>query len=86
MRKHHVKLRKKDRDYLEALVAKGKLPAKVFKRATGLLELDRGKTLQAVAETLGVSYVTVAAWREKYQSARLTVSGRCPAPGAAHRD
>jgi transposase len=32
------------------------------------LELDRGKTLQAVAETLGVSYVTVAAWREKYQA------------------
>ena len=68
MRKHHVKLRKKDRDYLEALVAKGKLPAKVFKRATGLLELDRGKTLQAVAATLGVSSVTVAAWREKYSA------------------
>jgi putative transposase len=67
MRKHHVKLRKKDRDYLETLVAKGKLPAKVFKRATGLLELDRGKTLRAVAETLGVSYVTVAAWRENYK-------------------
>jgi putative transposase len=51
MLKQHVKLRKKDRDYLEALVAKGQLPAKVFKRATGLLELDRGKTLHAVAET-----------------------------------
>ena len=68
MTKHHVKLRKKDREYLEALVARGKLSAKVFKRATGLLELERGKTLQAVAETLGVSYVTVAAWREKYQA------------------
>ena len=71
MTKHHVKLRKKDREYLETLVAKGKLSAKVFKRATGLLELDRGKTLQAVAETLGVSYVTVAAWREKYQARGL---------------
>jgi transposase len=68
MRKHHVKLRKQDREYLEALVARGKSSAKVFKRATGLLELDRGKTWQAVAETLGVSYVTVAAWREKYQA------------------
>jgi putative transposase len=68
MTKHHVKLRKKDREYLEALVARGKLSAKVFKRATGLLELERGKTLQAVAETLGVSSVTVAAWREKYQA------------------
>ncbi len=68
MTKHHVKLRKKERDYLETLVAKGKLPAKVFKRATGLLELDRGKTLQAVAKTLSVSSVTVATWREKYQA------------------
>ena len=68
MIKHHVKLRKKERDYLETLVAKGKLPAKVFKRATGLLELDRGKTLQAVAATLGVSSVTVAAWRGKYHA------------------
>jgi putative transposase len=68
MIKDHVKLRKRERKYLEALVATGKLSAKVFKRATGLLELDRGKTLQAVAETLGVSYVTVAAWREKYHA------------------
>jgi transposase len=67
MEKQHVKLRKKDRDYLESLLAKGKLPAKMFKRATALLELDRGKTLQAVAETLGVCYVTVAAWRDNYK-------------------
>jgi putative transposase len=81
MRKHHVKLRKKDRDYLEALVAKGKLPAKVFKRATGLLELDRGKTLQAVGETLGVSYVTVAAWREKYHAQGLECLEDAPRSG-----
>ena len=84
MTKHHVKLRKKEREYLEALVAKGKLSTKVFKRAAGLLELERGKTLRAVAETLGVSYVTVAAWREKYHAQGL----RCldDALGAAYRD
>jgi len=71
MKKQHVKLRKKDRDYLESLIAKGKLPAKMFKRATALLELDRGKTLQAVAETLGVCYVTVAAWRDNYKEQGL---------------
>jgi hypothetical protein len=54
MKKQHVKLKKADRVYLESLIAKGKLTAKIFKRATGLLELDRGKTLTAVAETLGV--------------------------------
>ena len=81
MRKHHVKLRKKDRDYLETLITKGKLSAKVFKRATGLLELDRGKTLQAVAETLGVSYVTVAAWRAKYQAQGVACLEDAPRSG-----
>ena len=81
MTKHHVKVRKKDREYLEALVAKGKLSAKVFKRATGLLELERGKTLQAVAATLGVSSVTVAAWREKYHAQGLRCLEDAPRAG-----
>lgn len=81
MRKHHVKLRKKEREYLEEIVAKGKTSAKVFKRATGLLELDRGKTLQAVAETLSVSYVTVAAWREKYHTQGLQSLEDAPRSG-----
>lgn len=81
MIKHHVKLRKKDRDDLETLVARGKLSAKVFKRATGLLELDRGKTLQAVATTLGVSSVTVAAWRKKYQAQGIQCLDDAPRPG-----
>ena len=42
------------------------MPAKKFKRATALLELDRGKTYQAVAETLGVSHVTVSSWCKSY--------------------
>jgi|SRR6476659_2159653 transposase len=71
MLKHHVKLRKKERGYLQSMLAKGKLSAKRFKRATGLLELDRGKTLQAVADTLGVSNDTVAAWRENYKARGL---------------
>lgn len=66
---------------MEALVAKGKLPATVFKRATGLRELDRGKTLRAVAETLGVSYVTVAAWRKKYHAHGLQCLEDAPRSG-----
>src|SRR5262245_18700598 len=81
MKKQHIKLRKKDRDYLESLLAKGKLPAKIFKRATALLELDRGKTLQAVAETLGVCYVTIAAWRDKYDEQGLKCLEDAPRPG-----
>jgi transposase len=81
MKKQHLKLRIKDRDYLESLLAKGKLPAKIFKRATGLLELDRGKTLQAVAETLGVCYVTVAAWRDNYKEQGLKCLEDAPRSG-----
>ena len=71
MSNQHLKLSKTDREYLKSLLSKGKLPAKMFKRATALLELDRGKTLQAAAQTLGVAYITVAAWRDNYQSEGL---------------
>lgn len=62
----HIELSRADRDYLESLLRKGQLPARVYKRATGLLELDRGKTLTAVSQTLGVSENTVRGWRERY--------------------
>jgi transposase len=81
MKKQHVKLKAKDRNYLESLISKGKLPAKTFKRATGLLELDRGKTLGAVAETLGVSRVTVMAWRDKYKEQGLKCLEDAPRSG-----
>ncbi len=71
MIKEHVKLTTADQNYLEALLSKGELSAKVFKRATALLELHRGKTLQAVAETLKVNYYTVATWRNKYHAEGL---------------
>jgi hypothetical protein len=54
MKKKHVTLTNTDRETLVALLAKGSLKARVFKRATSLLELDRGKSLAAVAQTLSV--------------------------------
>ena len=66
---------------MESLISKGKLPAKTFKRATGLLELDRGKTLVAVAETLGVRYVTVAACRDHYHEQGLKCLEDAPRSG-----
>ena len=41
MKKQHVQLSDVDREYLEGLVSKGELKAKVYRRAFGLLELDR---------------------------------------------
>ena len=72
MTKEHVKLTAADQKYMESLLSKGSISAKVFKRATGLLELHRGKTLQEVAKTLSVNYNTVAAWRDNYNQAGLT--------------
>jgi transposase len=71
MKKQHVQLSQTDREYLEKLIAKGELKAKVYKRAIGLLELDHGKTMSAVAETLNVTHVTVASWRDNYNQIGL---------------
>ena len=56
MNKHHITLSDTDRSTLSDLLAHGTLSARKFKRATALLELDRGKTLVEVAATLRVTY------------------------------
>ena len=71
MDKNHVKLSAKDREYLEELIGKGKQKAKVFRRAMGLLELDRGKTIVEVAKICGVSRPTVMGLRDRYQELGL---------------
>lgn len=81
MNKQHVTLTNGDRRKLEALLSKGTLPVKHFKRATALLELDRGKTLQAVAATLDVHYATVAAWRNGYRTRGLECLADAPRSG-----
>jgi len=81
MKKEHVKLTPVDQDFLESIISKGTVTAKVFKRATGLLELNRGKTLQVVAQTLGVNYNTVAAWRTSYRRSGLACLQDAPRSG-----
>jgi putative transposase len=81
MKKQHLTLTDTDRTTLEGLLAKGRLAAKTFKRATALLELDRGKTLTAVAETLDVDYNTVAAWRNAYLTKGLDCLHDAPRSG-----
>ena len=81
MIKQHVQLSETDRHHLKELLSKGHLGAKQFKRATALLELDRGKTLQAVAETLSVSRVAVSRWRDSYQREGLQMLQDKPRSG-----
>jgi transposase len=81
MEKQHLKLRAKDKAELENLLSKGSLPAKVFKRATALLELDRGKSFGAVAETLGVCYQSVSSWSVAYKEVQLSMLWDAPRKG-----
>jgi putative transposase len=73
MKKQQLKLRAKDKNALGNLLSKGSLPAKVFKRATALLELDRGKSFGVVAKTLGVCYQSVSSWCAAYNKDGLAM-------------
>jgi putative transposase len=81
MNKQHIILREGDRATLEQLLSHGTLSARKFKRATALLELDRGKTLVEVAATLQVNYTTVASWRDGYTATGLACLDDAPRSG-----
>lgn len=66
MKRLPVALSSTDRQYLEALLRKGQMGARQFKRATGLLELDRGKRIGEIAQTLDVTRETVSQWAKRY--------------------
>ena len=53
----------------------------LLRHATGLLELEPGKTLQAVATTFGMDYNTVAGWRDKYLTHGLGCLQEAPRSG-----
>jgi transposase len=71
MKKQHVHLTETERQYLNNLISKGQQKARVYQRAVGLLALDRGKTYLEVAETVGVSNITVSTWAKKYRQTGL---------------
>lgn len=81
MKKEHVKLSEADRTYFENLLKKGSLPAKTYKRATALLELDRGRTFTEVAKIVAVTKQTVATWAKKYKETGLDILQDKPRPG-----
>jgi transposase len=81
MKKQHVQLTQTDRDYLETLISKGKMKAKTYRRALGLLDLDRGKTYTAVAETIGVALPTLSLWAAQYREKGLNMLEDQPRPG-----
>ncbi len=81
MPKQHVQLTPTDRDTLTALITKGDQKARIYKRALGLLELDRGKTYTQVAQTLGMTGQTLSNWAKKYRTLGLDGLKDAPRPG-----
>jgi transposase len=81
MKKRHVQLTETDRSYLEAMTRKGETKAKVYRRALGLLELDRGKTYTEVSEIIQVSIATLSGWAAGYAENGLQVLSDKPRSG-----
>jgi transposase len=81
MKKQHVQLTQTDRDYLETLISKGKMKARSYRHAFGLLELDRGKTYTQVTETLGVALPRLSLWAAQYREKGLKMLEDQPRPG-----
>lgn len=81
MKKQHLELSQEDIEHLEALLAKGSLKARVFKRAMGLLELHRGKSYEDVASSLNVSRQVPSVWASRYKSEGLQVLKDRPRSG-----
>ena len=81
MKKEHVTLSEHDRTYLQNLIKRGSLPAKTYKRALALLELDRGRTFTETAEIVGVVIQTVSTWAKKYKAIGLDCLSDKPRPG-----
>ena len=81
MKKEHVKLTETDRKFLETLIRKGELKARAYRRALGILELDRGKSLTEVGKTLQVSIASVSSWAKEYRERGLQVIQDQPRSG-----
>ncbi|MFZ6029383.1 MAG: helix-turn-helix domain-containing protein [Chloroflexota bacterium] len=67
MNKQHLQLSPIDREYLEALISKGELKAKTYRRALSLLELDRGQTYTAVSKTVKMTIGTLSTLVDRYR-------------------
>jgi transposase len=67
MNKQHIQLSPIDREYLEALISKGELKAKTYRRALSLLELGRGQTYTAVSKTVKITIATLSTLTDQYR-------------------
>ena len=91
MAKQHIQLSESERKQLEDLLSRGSIAARKSKRVLAILELDRGRTFTAVAQTVGATKQMVSIWARKYRENGVAVlenkpiSGRPPAISGAER-
>lgn len=81
MAKQHIQLTESERKQLEDLLTRGSLAARKSKRILAILELDRGRTFKAVAQTVGATKQTVSIWAKKYRENGLPGLEDKPIPG-----
>jgi transposase len=78
----HVQLDSKDRRQLTGMLGKGKESARVLRRASILLQLDRGQRATQVAANVGVAAKTVRAVARRYEEEGLeSALNERPRPG-----
>ena len=85
MKKQHLKLTEIDESYLTTLLRKGQLSARVFRRATALLQLHQGASLSNGAKGVKVTLQTVLRWRDAYLASGLQFLFDKPRLGRPHK-
>ncbi len=81
MKKSHVNLTDDHREELKAIRSKGTSLARTFKRATALLELDKGQTYVAAAAISNLSNISLSKLSKRYGAEGLACLYDNPRPG-----
>ncbi len=81
MEKQHVKLSKSDKSVLHELLKKGSMKSRTYKRAIGLLELNKGQTLKSVKSIALLSANSLGKLAKRYKSEGLGCLYDNPRPG-----
>ena len=85
MVKNHLVLSLPDQEQLQSLTNQNNVEVAVWRRAKGLLLLHEGQTLQSVAAQVGVCYLTVSHWRDRYNKEGLALLHDRPKAGRPPR-
>ena len=85
MQKRHVELSVSDKGELNEMLHQSGLRSKVLKRVMGLLELDKGNSIEEVRKVLGISYPTIAKAIKRYSAEGIECLSDKKQPGRPPR-